>query len=469
MHRRPFLPRREAGALTMASQVDGRIRGPELVAAARAAVASSLHGGSALGFRDRELLLRAQPARARQFAHEHRQLVTAAMILVRARWGSVTEAVELAEAALQSGDDERDLSATPATLSALWAAMSEAFSTGALPRQGMRCAERLMGYAVDTADDAWVYRAFGLLAAATAFSGEFIAAENAVAKADAIAQRREWDYTIAAYPLIAAELLIASARVDAAALAECARRARAVPAQMPIWSTFAAIAEAMSLMLQGKPSRAAGPIVAVLNRAGATTLPRISYDFSLGVLATLSVARGQPQRAITLLRDAPSDAEHTVCLDLQRASAYLQMGDNHGVLSTTTDCVRLGARHCLRTLPPILLRRAIANMRLGHQQAADESFADAFHLMLASAAATPLLTLDRGEVEILLARLHEDQPDLRGSIDLVRRRTLPIPVTTPPPLLPPRLTEQESVVGRCCGRRSPSATWRSRCSSRRTR
>lgn len=417
-----------------------------LVAAASAATASSLYGGRELGARDRERLLQTRPARALQLAHEDRRIATAGMILARARWGSVAEALELANAVLDAGDDERDLPLAPETMSALWAAMSEAFSTAARPRQGMLCAERLLGYALDTGDDAWAYRALGLLAAAAAFAGEFVLAENTVARADAIAHRGGWDYSIAAYPLIAAELLIGSARVDAAGLAAIAQRSRDVPAQIPIWSSFTAIAEGMALMLAGQPARAASPLIAVLNGAHAAMLPRIAHDFVLGTLATVSVARGQPQRAITMLRDAPSDAEHTVCLNLQRASAYLQLGDNHAVLSATTDCVRLGEKHCLRTLPPILLRRAVANMRLGHQRAADESFADAFHLMIASAAATPLLTLDRSEVETLLTRLGESHPDLRPSIDLVRRRTLPMPVVTPPPLLPPKLSEREAEV-----------------------
>lgn len=420
--------------------------GSSLAAAARSAIASTLHGGEPLSVLARDHLLRAAPESMAQLPPEELPIVRAGMILARARWGSVDDAVTLARAELERRDEEYDAQLPSASQAALWASMSEAFSTAALPRLGLVCAERMLDYALDTGEPVWAYRGYGLQAAAAAFAGDVICAEGARAHAEAIAREHAWTYTIAAYPLIAAELLIGSARMDAAGLSDSARRSRAVDAQMPIWASFAAIAEAMSLMLNQQAAMASSVLMEIVNGAHAPALPRIAFDFSLSLLATLNIARSRPQLALTLLNEAPSDAEHVVCLDLQRASACLQLGDFRGVLIATDPCIKLGTLHCLRTLPGVLLRRAIANLQLGHDHAADESFADAFHLMHAAGSATPLLTLDRPAVQTLFERLRRNEPQLAASIDALQQHAWPVPAVAPPPPLPTNLSEREIAV-----------------------
>lgn len=71
---------------------DGDVRGAvtaragsPLITAARAAVASTLHGGKPLGVRARDLLLRTVVEDTGELPHDEQPLVLAGMILARAR------------------------------------------------------------------------------------------------------------------------------------------------------------------------------------------------------------------------------------------------------------------------------------------------------------------------------------------------------------------------------------------------
>ncbi|MBN9172373.1 MAG: hypothetical protein J0I50_10830, partial [Microbacterium sp.] len=79
----------------------------------------------------------------------------------------------------------------------------------------------------------------------------------------------------------------------------------------------------------------------------------------------LPIARGSPQQALALLRDTAPSANHLICPGYARASAYLQMREYRCVLTATAPCLRVRAEHSWWTYTSLLLRRAVANLRLG--------------------------------------------------------------------------------------------------------
>jgi DNA-binding CsgD family transcriptional regulator len=110
---------------------------------------------------------------------------------------------------------------------------------------------------------------------------------------------------------------------------------------------------------------------------------------------------------------------HALCFDVQRSSAYLMLGRSREVLKATDGCVAMGADHCLRTLPPILLRRAVAFEQLGLSDAADQAFREAFLLVRESRSLIGLLNLPALIVDRLWGRLGAAHPDYADSIDAI--------------------------------------------------
>jgi DNA-binding CsgD family transcriptional regulator len=191
-----------------------------------------------------------------------------------------------------------------------------------------------------------------------------------------------------------------------------------------------------------------GALVAATGVSGgadAALIPRLITGFATGLQAMALVHRGEAARALSFLDGVESLGEHALCFDLQRATAYLQLGENREALICTDSCIRMGAAHNLRTLSSILLRRAIANHRLGYVDVADNAFSEAFGIMVAAGAMTPLLGLAQEELELLLGRLVTRRPDLTQLVDDVRCRAEARPRNQALVLLP-SLTRRESVV-----------------------
>ncbi|MCW5950716.1 MAG: helix-turn-helix transcriptional regulator [Propionibacteriaceae bacterium] len=406
---------------------------------------SALPGEPAASVRSIETLLAIPPARLPELEHNQRRLVGAAMILAQARHGSANEAVGLATAELDRRLTQNDPDLSSATLGSFWAAASEAYLTAGLARHASQAARRAGEHALETTGEALRYRARSLLALARTLNGEYGLAARAIHDAAALEKRHAWHQTPGTCFLLAARLQLASARLDAASLTEIARRLSGSP-ESPIGRALQALAGATAALINGRPGDAIAMITAVANSTDQPAIPPLLRGFLISFHATALTARGEPQKALMLLETMQSAKEHIVCFDVPRASAQLQRGADREVLTTTDDCIKLGTQHCLRTLPSILLRRAIANERLGYRDAADTAFYDAFSVMHRSGAVDPLVTLPCAEVLGLLARMCDARPDLAPAAAELRRRAQTTPSAKPPPFVVPSLTERESLI-----------------------
>ena len=296
------------------------------------------------------------------------------------------------------------------------AAVAEAYMTCGLVRQATHQARLACDYANEADNDACRYRALSLLACNLALNGEFARAEEASLGCGELDVKGRWPQSTAALPVLLAEMMTAYARLDVEPLVALLERFARVPRQGPIWIAVGKLATGWLCMLRQDYDGALLAATGVSGGADAALIPRLITGFATGLQAMALVHRGEAARAITLLEGVESLGDHALCFDLQRATAYLHLGENREALICTDGCLRLGVAHNLRTLSSILLRRAIANQRLGYVEAADNTFSEAFRIMAEAGAMTPLLGLAQEELEALLHRLVDRQPDMSSLV-----------------------------------------------------
>lgn len=413
---------------------------------AAAFLASLLPGGPGVTLSVVEELLSARPDGLGGLVLGQRRIASAAMIVANARHGGQAEAVALARRESDRAIVGQSAGLPASTLAHFWSASAEAYATAGLVREGARAAQHACEYAEDAQDDALRYRAIGLLAANLSINGEFGRAEALVANALALERVHGWASSRGSYLVRVAQILLASARMDYAALSAVKTDLHRVTPSGPTFRGLSALTEAALAMIGGRIEDGIAALTSVSNGVDAVSMPPLMHNFLLSYQATLLITRGEPQRALALLDGRHSDRCHTVCFGLQRASAYLQLGDDRAVLKATSSCLRVMSEHTLRTLAPVLLRRAIAYERLHLPALADAAFADAFQLIRRSGAGTGLLTLPSGELRTLLGRLRRERPDLAREVDSLGARLRTMPAAVPPAVATPVLTSREAVV-----------------------
>jgi len=187
---------------------------------------------------------------------------------------------------------------------------------------------------------------------------------------------------------------------------------------------------------------------AAFGSSAAERMPEFLRVYALGLSAILHVFDGQPSLALALIQGRASSEDHAQCFPLQRASAYLQLGEDRQALAATDGCVALGAGHSLATFPSVLLRRAIAYERIGAADAADAAFEQAFQLIHVSGAATPMLNLPAETAALLSARLRARRPELAAAIDRLDELRAAIPRVNAPSFVAPILSRREAVIAR---------------------
>lgn len=416
-----------------------------LTAAAAGVLAATLPGRAIIARSALDTMLAADPQRVAGLPVGSRRMVGAAILRSRVYSARAEGIVDLADfegvwLPRTSGDD-----LLPDARSLCHSAVAEAYLTSGLVRQGTLHARLASDYADEADNDGCRYRALALLACNLALNGEFTRAEETSARCREIAAANDWVQNTAGLPHLLADMMIAYAWLDATTLESLRDRFAQVPVQGPIWVAFGQLATGWLAMLREDYDAALVAASSASGGADAALLPRLVTGFATGLQAMALVNRGEPGRALNVLSDLESPGDHALCFDLQRATAYLQLGENREALVTTDRCLRMGSRHSLRTLSSILLRRAVASHRLGHVDAADKAFGEAFHIMMAAGAMTPFLGLASEDLDLLLARLVERQPELRQSVADLSRKAAARPKSQPH-VPAPRLTPRESVV-----------------------
>ncbi|GGI40386.1 hypothetical protein GCM10010988_28820 [Cnuibacter physcomitrellae] len=376
-----------------------------------------------------------------------RLVASAVMVAARTATGRVDAAVELGSKEIQRVSATGVIDTARAGAGLLLLAVAEAYATAGATIETTRYAK--LALRSDDLDPAIRYRASGLLAVGRALNGEYAAAIVAVVAAEELREERGWAPSHADFPLMLAQVLIASAALDAGELTRLSNAFRQLGNGSPIWTSTATATLAMAHLCRGELGEALALTRRVLQGTGQEEMLAMIRGFTLGIRADLLLLRGDAGQTLSLLQDEPSPIGHSLCFNMQRSAAFLQLGRDRDALRVTDECVKMGSRHCLRTIPPLLLRRAVASERLGAHDAADEEFAEAFHLLHESGSYTPLLTVPKPETIALLRRFASAAPEaMRPAIaDLAARVTaVPGQAHVRPAL--PALTGREEVLAR---------------------
>ncbi|PVZ95402.1 hypothetical protein DDQ50_02490 [Amnibacterium flavum] len=409
-----------------------------------ALIASMLPGGSEVAPAFMDIARRYADALIRGSDETERSRVAAAVVVAHARMGDPAEAARLAESEIAVARAADRLDAD--RLSLLLSAAAEAFLTPGNVRPGTASALQALSYATLAAQDELVFRAHTLLAVGYALNGQYEEAERSAAACRQLQAAHHWEVSAVFYSLLLGEILIHSSTLDSGELRRITGELRSAEPGNRLWTATADSAEAMALLAINDHATAIPLLMGVLSDANSTGILPMVRGFALGIQADLLLARGEARRVLRVLQGRRSPWSHALCFDMQRSAAYLLLGENRDALLVTDACMKLGPDHCLRTVPPLLFRRAVAHLRLGQGARADEAFEEGFRLILQSGSLTPLLTLAPDEIRGLAQRLGERRPELALQVDDFVRQLTQLPVVDRVRSALPRLSPRESVL-----------------------
>lgn len=337
-------------------------------------------------------------------------LSLAALLAARARRDALADGA----APISRYFDEMRLT-RPASLSSsaraqLYAAVGEYCSAVGWPQMGARFGAEALLFA-DT--DATRYRALSVRALGHALNGEYNSAQKTHAEAEALFEARGWDDQERSYLLLLAEALNAAARLDADRLREAAATMRRTQPEDLYAEYSARSLEVMAKMFRGELGASRAEAVHLLHSSRRRSSHRMMRFFLVSVLSDILVAQGEYREAITVLEPFGTPEGHGICFPMQRSAALLRLGRERELLLETDACVASETDHCLRTLTPLLIRRALALNRLGFTRRAHQSMQAALHLIARTgSSATPFLMLPHGETRTLVDAVAAADPEL---------------------------------------------------------
>ena len=294
------------------------------------------------------------------------------------------------------------------------------------------------------------YRAISISAFAQAMNGEFRAAADQAARAHEIFDAEGWPATEIARAHCKAEIVVASSRADAAKLREMSARMTAAQPDDPFWIFTARFADVLARLYSRDFSGALAGSSELLYGSLRHSSPRPDRLFLVSVRSDMLVARGEYDEAVAFLAPFESPEGHGICFASQRATSLIHLGRERQAIADTDACAADESAHSLRTLVPLLARRAVAFQRLGSVRRAEQSMESVILLLeRAGASGLPFLMLPDAEVRGLIDIVSAHRPELRATAGEIRRLlgrvTAPTGVT-PPPLSTGGLTPTERTL-----------------------
>lgn len=377
----------------------------------------------------------------------HRDLVAAGRIHALILEGDEDAATSYARTALESRKTSRTETKAWETGHFFSAAAKALLHAGRITLAG-DCAMRALDYAKLAKSPAAEYRALSHLALAQSLNGEFLTARASIARAEDIAETESLKPIEAAGYLFCARLLTAYTLGDTDGLRAIVAQAQARAYQNAAWRLVASLAGALGQQFARNPDSAVANVSWSDAGSDVVGIPSLMRAFLTNTHAAMVIAGGEPLRALSILDSSPSTYGHVVCVQMQKASAYLYLGRPTDVLLVTQPCVELGVHHCLRTRIAVLFRRAIALLRLGELVEADRAFAEGFHLMVQSGGMAPMLSLPRADLTVLWERLTEHYPEIGLAHANVAEALSTAPEPRTPRVILPALTPREEVLAR---------------------
>lgn len=424
-------------------------------AAVRAAVATTvirmIPGHGAPTARHLELLSRIQPPPAPSVWGGAEASSIAALLVARARRDVLGEERALIERYFDAGRLRSPAHLPDDLRATLFAAAGEYCAAVGWPQMGAQYGAEALLFAET---DALRYRAHAVLGLNLAVNGEYEGAQRHLIEARSLFDRAGWPGEETDYLTLLAEILVAAAQIDAAGLAAAAATLEESQPHDPFWAYTARAARVMQNLFEGDHQRALVESTALCASPLIDDSHRMVRDFVRCIWADVLVALGDPAGALASLSDAQTLPGHAICFAMQRSAALLLLQQEEAVISETQSCVTTETDHCLRTLVPTLLRRALAFARLAERRRARESVAEAVALLHRTGASlTPFLMLPREEIVPLLEGVSATHSELTPTITRVSELLGAVATTTRPAASPGRrrgaaLTPAEREIAR---------------------
>lgn len=373
---------------------------------------------------------------------------TAALIWARLHLGMYAEAVELADHGALVSFRRAAVSASPATQSACYSVLAELKLLSGQLREGSSHARIALEYALDAECEPSRYRALGLLAGCLALNGEISTARETIETALEVGAANSWEISPRLWPLALADMVASARLFEAERLQKIVQKVTANPARGVVERTVARLGKAWMETLRQDYSSVVATLESIVRGTDATRCPPFLIDLALGMESLALVQLGDPGAAVAVTVGRVSPPEHSVCFELLRATAYLQLGETRKALRATEACVRDLPGHSLGTLPSVLLRRAMAYELLGQTEAADAEFSRASHLVYEFRAVTPALGLALDRLAQLVTRLQQNEPEFGAALAELMPAVPSYPDPAPLGFVPAQLTEREAVLAK---------------------
>jgi len=290
-----------------------------------------------------------------------------------------------------------------------YAALSQAYSLNGRIQEGADCARVALDYAREAGDDACLCLGQRLLGLALALNGEFSEAARLSASATALGELHGWaaDDWASAWTTV----LNASRTGEVPAITACLDRLAGAGHGDALQRAIIHYGNAYVFTLREEYRSAIVELHAISHGVDRRSCPPFLVDMALALNAISLLQLGDQAAALRSVADRRSPPTHSVCFELIRATIHIQLGEPREALRATEPCVHDCPDHSLRTLPSVLLRRAVASEMLGHSDTADQEFSRSSHLAAGLSGTAPALGLPLDILERLLLRLVANEPE----------------------------------------------------------
>lgn len=256
-----------------------------------------------------------------------------------------------------------------------------------------------------------VVECLGGLALAAYFLGDFDQADRFVLEAREAAGESLILHSPFGAPAMAAQVLVAVDRNDAAS-ARADSAVLAASARLSDWEPLAFYARAATAAINGQ-------LIEALDLQRRCAAAARGWDGTPAIRSLSDVLRaglhlhlGEAEHAVGLLESLSPLQDHVSCPHGQLAGIRFSGGDFEGTLEALANCTAIGDAHSSRTLPDVLLLTAASRYELGHVVAADVAFDRALYLGSQTGIRIPFLTISRITMLRMLNRAADRyQPD----------------------------------------------------------
>lgn len=364
------------------------------------------------------LLAEAQPPPLPPVWTDATALTLAAVLVSRARRDALSDGLDLIDRYFDDTRLTRGANLSSGARAQLLAAAGEYCCALGWPQIGARYGAEALLFADS---EAISYRAHCVLALGHALNGEYESSEEDMAAAKTLFSARGWPTEETDYLVLLAESLVASARLQPARLAAVSLALHETRPDDPYWEYSARAIDVMRGLLERDYSGALAETWRLSYGSPRHRSHRMIRDFLTCIRSDILVARGEYAEAVSVLSASQTPPGHGICFHMQRAAALLLLGRERDLLAETEGCVADETQHCLRTLTPTLLRRAIAFARVGSARRAEQSMEAALLLISQTGGSiTPFIMLPLEETVALFDTVVSARPEMAPLVAGIR-------------------------------------------------